>query len=355
MSAGVPKAALYYFPTAIWPSAPLMALEEKGYGPDEVDLKLVDLAKGENFTPQYLRLNPHGTVPTLVVPLHNTLSPEIESRYKALQDTKSIVEFIDKSRSTQSRTHTTSSAPSPSLSPATIAFSAISDKVITLLHSEPADPNALLYLSARDEASLRALAKARVPMLSARRNTLAQLLEDSAADRIHVSEKTRAFWTMKKTATENFLDVFKDAEKPSSALDDVERQKREAYLKDAKLTWAGLKEVLPQLNQELIGPYVLGDQLSVADLHLAAWLARIVMLSGGTIEEDGNTVVGKLEAHVGPGFTLPKGISITEARRRAGLPLPETETDERQSRLAAFWDAMKERPSFQKIYADGLH
>lgn len=31
------------------------------------------------------------TVPTLVVPLANTLNPEIESRYKAIQDTKVIV------------------------------------------------------------------------------------------------------------------------------------------------------------------------------------------------------------------------------------------------------------------------
>lgn len=64
-------------------------------------------AKGENFEPTYLRLNPAGTsftihplctthsqrgvpgtVPTLVVPLDKTISPEIESRYKAIQDTK---------------------------------------------------------------------------------------------------------------------------------------------------------------------------------------------------------------------------------------------------------------------------
>ena len=71
-------------------------------------------AKGENFDPSYLRLNPHGmwgsayrsrnnrtqlsdnagTVPTLVVPLEKTLSPEIESRYKAIQDTRVSAESI---------------------------------------------------------------------------------------------------------------------------------------------------------------------------------------------------------------------------------------------------------------------
>ncbi|PCH33676.1 hypothetical protein WOLCODRAFT_22163 [Wolfiporia cocos MD-104 SS10] len=355
MTTDVPKAALYYFPKAIWPSAPLLALEEKGYGSDEIDLKLVDLSKGENYAPSYLRLNPNATVPTLVVPLHNTLSPEVESRYKSLQDTKSIVEFLDKSRSTQSRTHTTSSAPSPSLSPATIAFSAISDKIIDLLHSPAADPNALLYLNARNEAALQELSRERLQTLSARRDAVAQLLTDNESAKIRVSEKTRQFWELKRVAIEKFLDVYQAADKPTSALDDAAKTKREAYFSDATTAWAGLQGVLIELNQEIIGPYVLGDQLSIADLHLAPWLARLVKLSGGTIADDGNIAVGKLEEHVSVGFSLPQDVAVTESRRRAGLPIPDPESSERQNRLAAFWDAIKERPSFKKVYADDLH
>ncbi|CCM06322.1 uncharacterized protein FIBRA_08574 [Fibroporia radiculosa] len=355
MAAPLPKAALYYYPSSIWSSAPLLALEEKGYGQDEIDLKLVDLSKGENYSPTFLRLNPKATVPTLVVPLHTTLSPEIESRYKAIQDTKSIVEFLDKSRSTQSRTHTTSSAPSPSLSPATIGFSAVSEKVIALLHSLGADPNALTYLNARDEASLRELASARLAPLVARRDAINQLLSDNESAKIRVSEKTRNFWQMKKAATENILDVYAAADKPASELDEGARAKREAFLQEAKTGWGGLREILEQLNQEIIGPYLLGDQLSIADLHLTPWLARLAQLSGGTIADDGNTIVGKLEARVDGGFSLPKDLSVAEARRRAGLPELEPGTNERQSRLAALWDAMKERASFKKVYEDGLH
>jgi hypothetical protein len=96
--------------------------EEKGYGKDELNLKPVDLcvssssverhslthplAKGENFSPSFLRLNAKGsicittplaisyqhassgTVPTLIVPLANTLAPDMESRYKAITDTE---------------------------------------------------------------------------------------------------------------------------------------------------------------------------------------------------------------------------------------------------------------------------
>ncbi|KAH9950372.1 hypothetical protein B0H21DRAFT_819183 [Amylocystis lapponica] len=335
MTTPLPKAALYYYPKSVWASVPLLALEEKGYGPDELDLKTVDLAKGDNFSPSYLRLNPNATVPTLVVPLHKTLGPDMESRYKALQDTKarSIVEFLDKSRSTQSRTHTTSSAPSPSLSPATIAFNATLNKVVDLLHSPAGDPNVLTYLNARDDSALQTLAAARLPMLTARRDALVQLLADNETAKIRVSEKTKAFWEAKRVATEGFLQVYADA--GTAELSEDARKKRQEFFTSANAAWTALKDVLTQINQEIIGPYVLGDQLSIADLHLAAWLARLATLSGGSAAEDG-LLGGRGAAAAGVLSTGP-------------------ESTDRQNRLAAFWDAAKERASFKKVYGDGLH
>ncbi|KAI0724602.1 hypothetical protein C8T65DRAFT_599230 [Cerioporus squamosus] len=355
MSQAVPKAALYYSPASIWASVPLLALEEKGYGDDEIDLKAVDIAKGENFAPSYLRLNPGATVPTLVVPLEKTLSPEIESRYKAIQDTKAIVEFLDKSRSAQSRTHTTSTAPSPSLAPATIAFSVQSNQIIELLHSQAADPNALFYMNARSESELKELSKQLLPFVSGRRDALAKLLADSDSGAIQVSDKTKAFWQVKLIATEKFLQVYQNADKSEGELSEEARQARQEYLKSANGAWSNLKDVLSALNKEIIGPFVLGDQLSVADLHLAAWLARIASLSGASASDDGNTAVAKIEAHVGDGFSLPREFSVVEARRRAGIPVTGVEPTERQSKLAAFWDAVKERPSWKKVYGEGLH
>ncbi|TCD71561.1 hypothetical protein EIP91_008942 [Steccherinum ochraceum] len=355
MSNGVPKAALYYYDRSIWSSAPLLALEEKGYGADEVDLKEVDLSKGENFAPSFLRLNPHATVPTLVVPLHNTLEPEIESRYKAIQDTKSIVEFLDKSRSPQSRTHTTSSAPAPALTPATIAFNTASNKVIDLLHSEAADPNAFRYFNARDDAALSALSKEVLPSLIAKKDALNSYIKANETAEVRVSEKTVKFWEAKKLASDGILAVLQYGETPSDQLDSEAQAKRSEYFKVATSAWAGLGEVLLQLHKEFIGPYVLGDQLSLPDLHLAAWLARIVKLAGGTVSDDGDTITKKLEAHIGGSFKLPEDFNVAEARRRAGLPAGSAQPTDSQSRIAAFWDAMKERPSWKKVYADGLH
>lgn len=351
----LPKASLYYYKNSIWASVPLLALEEKGYGADEVDLKEVDLSKGENFSPAYLRINNNATVPTLVVPLENTLEPEIESRYKAIKDTKAIVEFLDRSRSPQSRTHSTSTAPAPSLAPATIAFSSISNKIIELLHSEAGDPNALTFMNARNDAQLKALAAERKQMLIEKCDALDHLIEENKQADVKVSEKTVRFWEMKRVASSMILDVLEDGEKPTEELNDEAKGKRGEFFKAAAQAWAGLKDVLVQLSKEIIGPYTLGDQISIADLHLAAWLARIAKLSGGQASDDGNTIVQKIEEHIGDSFSLPKDFSVAEARRRAGLPATNIPPTERQARLAAFWDAIKERPSWKKIYADGLH
>ena len=119
----------------------------------------------------------------------------------------------------------------------------------------------------------------------------------------------------------------------------------------------------------------LGDQISLADIHLAVWLARIAHLSGALPDEAGNSVIGKIESLVGTQFA--KDISIVEARRRAGLDSPvkppgangegkaygavpqafqpSAGKSSRQSRLAAFWETVKERPSWKKVYEARLH
>jgi hypothetical protein len=92
-----------------------------------------------------------------------------------------------------------------------------------------------------------------------------------------------------------------------------------------------------------------GDQLSLADLHLAAWVTRLVNLAGGTPSEDGTSVIAKLEAHIGTGFALPKDSQPLDAQRK------EPNRPAYQSKLSAFWDAVRERPSWKKVYAAGLH
>ncbi len=131
--------------------------------------------------------------------------------------------------------------------------------IVDLLHSQAADPNALFYVNARSEEDLRTLAKTILPFLTGRRDALAKLLADSESGEIQVSDKTRAFWQVKKLAAEKFIQVFEQAGKSAGDLSDEARQSREEYLKSAHAAWVGLKDVLNTLNKEVIGPYVLGE------------------------------------------------------------------------------------------------
>jgi hypothetical protein len=171
-----------------------------------------------------------------------------------------VVEFLDKSRSAISRTHTTSSAPAPALAPATIAFSDASSKIIdSILHSEGASPSTLLYMNARDDASLQVLAKALVPFLTSRQQALEGYISEAASGTSPISEKTKAFWKDKKAATETLLDIMICADKTSAQLNQAGKLARDDYFTNARTCWeVELKESLVKLNSQIIGPYSLG-------------------------------------------------------------------------------------------------
>jgi len=345
----IPKAVLYHYPKSVWSAVARLAIEEKGYGPDEIDLRVVDLPKGENYYPTFLRLNPKATVPVLIVPYENSLTDGVESRYKALTETKTIVEFLDKSRSVISRTQTTSVAPAPVLSPATIAATTSCKVIIDdILHAEPANPNTLRYVNARDDASLLALANETLPSLKQRQETLTDYLSQADKETIRVSEKVKQLWTDKLDAINLILGVLVDAEKPQTALSEQAKANRIAFFKTARQAWeTNLSQVLIQLSKEMVGPYTLGDQFSIADLHLAGWLTRVVKLAGGTGADDGNTVANKLEKYIGGGFAFPRDFITEQARR-------ENDKVDKQTKVGAFWDALRERRSWKNVYAEGL-
>jgi glutathione S-transferase len=96
-----------------------------------------------------------------------------------------------------------------------------------------------------------------------------------------------------------------------------------------------------------------GDQISIADIHLAAWIARIGFLCNAAPTDSGAVAIAKLEARLGGGFALPKDFITPETERTptAGVEAVPTKT----SKLAAFWDAFSQRPSWKKWYGDGLH
>ncbi|KAJ2921785.1 hypothetical protein H1R20_g15312, partial [Candolleomyces eurysporus] len=330
----LPKAVLYYHPSSIWSAVARLAVEEKGYAPEEIDFKIVDITKGENYDPTFLRLNPKATVPTLVVPLSNTLSEDVDSRYKALTDSTVIVEFLDKSRSSLSRTHTTSTAPAPALTPATIAATSVAKTIVyDILHSDEASPGRLKFYDARDDAALKKLKQAVLPVLKGREEALKRHIADGESGAVQVSEKTKQFWADKLAWIQPVARVLEAADKATESLSESEKEERAAFFKIAKQGWeTDLPNVLAKLTKEMLGPFALGDQLSIADMHLIAWFTRLVTQAGGTGGDDGKTVVAKIEEYIG---------SEHVSRKKLG-------------KLGTFWDAIKGTRSWQKLYGEGV-
>ena len=158
-----------------------------------------------------------------------------------------------------SLTHTTSAAPAPALSPATVALSSTANSIITLLHSSPASPELLFYLNAKDLPALRTVAPSVSTFLKGRKEALDGYLAENEAKEVRVSEKTKAFWLENKSATEDLLTALDEADKSESELSESGRKAREEYFEKTKAAWeVGLADVLNKLSKDLAVPFALG-------------------------------------------------------------------------------------------------
>jgi len=323
------KAVLYYHPKSIWSQIPLLTLHEKGYGEEELDLKIVDLSKGLNYDPAYVRVNPNGTVPCLVVPLEKSLAAGIENKYKALTESTAIAEFLDKSRSTTSKTHTISTAPSPALSPATMASAITSNTIIALLHS-PELAVIKFVTSARNVEELRKKASGPAgATVKVRTETLQHYLETQGPT---ANIKVKEMWTTRLALYKPIYDLFAAAPKEESELTVEQKTARDEWFSQSDARWEGeVKRLLATLEKEIIGPYTLGDQLSLADLHLAPFITRLVTLSGGDGSKSGIDSIAKHASSSAAGGHLTIGPKVRE-----------------------YWEAIIERESWKKIYGNGI-
>ncbi|TNY21947.1 hypothetical protein DMC30DRAFT_415593 [Rhodotorula diobovata] len=303
-----PKAVMYWFPGSVWASVPRLVAVEKGLTDNELERRIVDLGKGENFSPAYLRLNPAGTVPCLVVPYEHTLDDGVKTKFKALCNTKDVVQFLDTSTNS-------SSFAAPSLSPATIEGSSTSKELIEHIHQDSIDPNTLLLVW-RNEDERKAKAGG-LPggFLRGRQDALERYAKEAGDS----DPKLKAFYD-KKIQENGGLLALLEGKGDSS---DIQAK--------AKALWANVGKTVELLESKLQpgAVYLLGDQISLADLHCGAWLARVLACAGATSITDTEAALKQLEANldvkVGPKF-------------------------------AAWAQSLFERDSFKEVYGeDGLH
>jgi hypothetical protein len=233
-------------------------------------------------------------------------------------------------------------------------------------------------LNARDPSALKTAAPSVSAFLKGRKEALERYLAEDEVNQIRVSEKTRAFWSEKKDTTEGLLTTLDEADKSDADLSESGKKAHEEYFKKTKAMWeVGLAQVLTQLSKEVVGPFALGaprhatsscsslirsvlrvgEQISVVDMHLAAWLHELVILSGGNAQESGAVAIARLEGHVGGGFVfakdavpaVPASTAVPRATHSEGI-VPTPSTTGPKPKLAVVWDALTERPSWQKVF-----
>jgi len=168
-----------------------------------------------------------------------------------------------------SHTHSISTAPAPSLTPATIAALNSCQVIIgDILHSNEANTDTLRYLNARNDANLANVAKDTMSMLKERQQTLVKYLSQVENREIQVSEKVKKLWSEKLDATNVILTVLVDADKAESELDEGAKANRHAFFKTAKQAWeVNLAGILVQLSKEMAGPYSLGNDCHISKRH----------------------------------------------------------------------------------------
>lgn len=171
-----------------------------------------------------------------------------------------ICEFLDTQRTSDSR----GDAPARSLSSPSIAEKTVSDEIIALVHHPKSDPNFLL-LSSRTEAELTAKAKD-VPgaFVRGRKKALETYLENP-----DLTGRMENFLREKLQAMDGMLYVF---ENPSS-------KEAGEFLASGQKHWLSVSEVLMKLSS-LMPKEDRSGFVTLADLHVGAWFARVLACVG---------------------------------------------------------------------------
>ncbi|KAL2807900.1 hypothetical protein BJX63DRAFT_410928 [Aspergillus granulosus] len=237
----VDKLTLYSYTGSQWAYVAHLGLNEKGYEPDDYDVVDVDLMTAQNFDPEYLQINPNGTIPSLNGP----------SFAEPLTDSVDILEYLD-------RLHPDMMA----LIPVDPSSKQRVKQLIDFIHSAQMDTNLILLL-ARSQEELESKKKGQwMTFLSNRQ---------SALEKYAAENPSHPFYTSK--AAENGA-IFQLYEK------ELTPQHTEFFARTHS-QYRDFAVGLDTLNSLLVLPYAAGPTVTAADMHIVPWLAHAMWGAGG--------------------------------------------------------------------------
>ena len=227
----------------------------------------------ENFNPEYIKINPNGTIPSLTS----------ASLSKPLIESADIVKYLDSNRP---------NGPPLFPSPSDTKLSSTVEELIAHVHQPHLSTN-LILLQARDAEEFHA--KTASPMkafVDKRQEKIAKY--GSAHPEIPL-------YAMRSPDIGHLHRLYNNTPEVSAEHEQFFRDSRQAYEDYA----AGLDK----LDSMLILPYAAGERITAADVHIVPWLAHALWAAGGKSVDDLEPL-RSLVARSVPGFKFGENIKI---------------------------------------------
>ncbi|KAL0058172.1 hypothetical protein AAF712_015164 [Marasmius tenuissimus] len=272
--------------------------------PGEIELKVVDLIKGENFDPEFIKLNPNATLPTLEVDGQVYTSTFEVVQYLIKRSGKDIKpghkELLDKiheerlnvlnpnfalllSRSEEERKAKAQGIPGAFLSGSTSPSTP---------PPPPFPPNPSLSQQDKQPSKKYSQSPSGSPLL-------------------------KDFYEPRLTTNASLLAFYQDTLPPPTSKQDFFSKSTAHFNAIGDFIHDELPQYLPSGGLLLLG----GTEPSEDDYHLGAWIVRIAATNGAKTGEEGVRAYGR----------------------------------EVPGEVVEYWRAWARRESFKRVYAEGLH
>lgn len=245
-----------------------------------------NIVTAANFDPEYLKINPNGTVPSITAASLN----------KPLTESADCLTYLDQARPNSG----------VNLTPRDPKTQEIVQKLINLVHSDAVGTN-LILLMARDKEEFQ--------------GKQSSMWKDYVGTRQQVLEQNRTAHPEHefyggKSMENGMLNGLYTSEEIGPHHEAFFAHSREGYQKFAN----GVAE----LDSLLVLPYAAGEEVTLADLHVVPWLAH-AMWGAGASEVGDFAPLEELVRKSVPGFKVGE-------------------------KIRQWWSTFGERESFKKVY-----
>jgi len=232
------KPVFYTFGGSVWAAVPELAIIELGYPEGAIEKKVLNLVEGKNLTPDFLKLNPHATLPTLI------------ADGKVYASTIDVIHYL------------IAQAPVP-------PGKSSGTNLVTRIHEDNIDPNFALLL-ARDDNELKARGEAIGLAFLGNRQAMLEKYADTPE-----AAPFADFYKAKKEENGYLLAIYQGR---------ATEETKAGFYDLGRLHWKNLtKFIVEELPAHLPeSGFIGGEKPGEDDYHVGGWLARIVATIGGS-------------------------------------------------------------------------